>query len=70
MVGHKPGTLWSQTSAVGFIRMPDGRKVALAVFVTGQESHAAQAQVIAAAARAVYDSYANLGYEQTYSARR
>lgn len=70
MVAHKTGTLWAQTSDVGIIRMPDGRKVALAVFVTGQESHAAQAQVIAAAARAVYDSYAGFGYEQSYTARR
>ena len=70
MVAHKTGTLWAQTSDVGLIRLPDGRKVALAVFVTGQESHAAQARVIAEVARAVYDSYAQAGYQPVYSARR
>ena len=70
MVAHKTGTLWAQTSDVGLIRLPDGRKVALAVFVTGQESHAAQAKVIAEVARAVYDSYAQAGYQPVYSARR
>ena len=70
MVAHKTGTLWAQTSDVGLIRLPDGRKVALAVFVTGQESHAAQAKVIAEVARAVYDSYAQTGYQPVYSARR
>jgi beta-lactamase class A len=70
MVAHKTGTLWGQTSDVGLIRLPDGRKVALAVFVTGQESHAAQARVIAQVARAVYDSYTRTGYHPIYSARR
>ena len=70
MVAHKTGTLWAQTSDVGLIRLPDGRKVALAVFVTGQESHAAQARVIAQVARAVYDSYTRTGYQPIYSARR
>ena len=70
LVAHKTGTLWSQTSDVGIIRMPDGRKVALAVYVTGQEPHASQAQVIAQVARAVYDSYASSGYQPLYTARR
>ena len=70
MVAHKTGTLWAQTSDVGLIRLPDGRKVALAVFVTGQESHATQARVIAEVARAVYDSYARTSYQPVYSARR
>ena len=70
MVAHKTGTLWAQTSDVGIIRLPDGRKVALAVFVTGQESHAAQARVIAQVARAVYDSYTTSAYQPTYTARR
>ena len=70
MVAHKTGTLWAQTSDVGLIRLPDGRKVALAVFVTGQESHSAQARVIAEVARAVYDSYARTSYQPVYSARR
>ena len=70
LVAHKTGTLWAQTSDVGIIRLPDGRNVALAVYVTGQGSHASQAQTIAQVARTVYDSY-NAGiYQPSYSARR
>ena len=70
LVAHKTGTLWAQTSDVGIIRLPDGRNVALAVFVTGQSSHAAQAQTIAQVARTVYDSFATGAYQPSYSARR
>jgi beta-lactamase class A len=57
LVAHKTGTLWSQTSDVGIIRMPDGRDVALSIFVTGPESHAVHARQIADITRAVYDSF-------------
>jgi beta-lactamase class A len=70
LVAHKTGTLWAQTSDVGLIRLPDGRNVALAVFVTGRESHAVQARLIAQVARAVYDSFAPGSYQTTYTARR
>jgi beta-lactamase class A len=70
LVAHKTGTLWAQTSDVGLIRLPDGRNVALAVFVTGRESHAVQARMIAQVARAVYDRFAPGSYQTTYSARR
>ena len=70
LVAHKTGTLWAQTSDVGIIRLPDGRNVALAVFVTGQGSHAAQAQTIAQVARTVYDSFTAGVYQPSYSARR
>lgn len=70
LVAHKTGTLWAQTSDVGIIRLPDGRNVALAVFVTGQSSHAAQAQTIAQVARTVYDSFTAGVYQPSYSARR
>lgn len=70
LVAHKTGTLWAQTSDVGLIRLPDGRNVALAVYVTGREPHAVQAKMIAEVARAVYDSFAANGYQPTYSARR
>ena len=70
LVAHKTGTLWSQTSDVGLIGLPDGRKVALAVFVTGRESHAAQAKLIAQVARTVYDSFTASSYQTAYTARR
>ena len=70
LVAHKTGTLWAQTSDVGIIRLPDGRNVALAVFVTGQDSHAAQARTIAQVARTVYDSFTTGAYQPSYSARR
>lgn len=70
LVAHKTGTLWSQTSDVGIIRLPDGRNVALAVFVTGRGSHSAQAQTIAQVARTVYDSFIVGAYQPVYSARR
>ena len=70
LVAHKTGTLWAQTSDVGIIRLPDGRNVALAVFVTGQSSHSAQAQTIAQVARTVYDSFTTGAYQPSYSARR
>jgi beta-lactamase class A len=69
LVAHKTGTLWAQTSDVGIIRLPDGRNVALAVYVTGQGSHAAQAQTIAQVARTVYDSFTAGAYQPSYSAR-
>ena len=70
LVAHKTGTLWAQTSDVGIIRLPDGRNVALAVFVTGQSSHSSQAQTIAQVARTVYDSFTAGAYQPSYSARR
>ena len=70
LVAHKTGTLWSQTSDVGIIRLPDGRSVALAVFVTGPGSHAARNRQIAAIARAVYDNFSGGGYEASQVVRR
>ena len=70
LIAHKTGTLWAQTSDVGIIRLPDGRNVALAVFVTGQASHSSQAQTIAQVARTVYDSFTAGVYQPSYSARR
>ncbi|MFC4293677.1 class A beta-lactamase [Novosphingobium tardum] len=57
LVAHKTGTLWGQTSDVGFIRLPDGRNMAIAVYVAGQQSHTAHAGTIAAVARTVYDNF-------------
>ncbi len=70
LVAHKTGTLWSQTSDVGIIRLPDGRSVALVVFVTGPESHAAHNRQIAAIARTVYDNFSGGGYQASQVVRR
>jgi beta-lactamase class A len=55
---HKTGTLQSVTDDVGIIRLPDGRHLALAIFITGPEGHTPHATMIAQVTRALYDGYA------------
>lgn len=55
IVEHKTGTLNNYTSDVGFLVMPDGRRIAVAFFARYGENRPA---VIATAARAIYDAYA------------
>ena len=55
---HKTGTLQSVTDDVGIIRLPDGRHLALAIFVTGPEGHTPHATMIAQITKALYDGYA------------
>jgi beta-lactamase class A len=55
---HKTGTLAGVTDDVGIIRLPDGRHLALAIFVTGPEGHTPHASMIAQVTRALYDGYA------------
>ncbi len=54
---HKTGTLHDVTDDVGIIRLPDGRHLALAIFVVGPQSHTSHAQMIAEITRALYDGY-------------
>jgi beta-lactamase class A len=56
-VAHKTGTLNNTSSDVGIIQAPDGRAIALAIYVTGQGSKAARDARIASIARAIYDGY-------------
>ncbi len=56
-VAHKTGTLSNTASDVGFIKTPDGRDLAVAIYVTGQGSKAGRDARIAAIARALYDGY-------------
>ncbi|MFN4113377.1 MAG: serine hydrolase [Sphingomonadaceae bacterium] len=56
-VGNKTGSLNNTTSDIGFIRTPDGRAIALAIYVTGQGSRAAREARVAEIARAIYDGY-------------
>ena len=54
-VEHKTGTLSGVTDDVGFISLPDGRRVIVAAFARGGANRPA---AIARAARAVYDAFA------------
>ena len=54
-VEHKTGTLSGYTGDVGFLTLPDGRRIAVAFFARGGENRPA---VISTAARAIYDAFA------------
>ncbi len=58
-VEHKTGTLNGYTSDVGFISLPDGRRIAVAMFARGGGD---RPRTIAEAARAIYD-----GFKATFS---
>ncbi|HSJ78872.1 MAG TPA: serine hydrolase [Erythrobacter sp.] len=57
-VSHKTGSLNNTSSDVGLIECPDGRTIAVAIYVTGQGTKAAREERIAAIARALYDGFA------------
>ena len=56
-VAHKTGSLHNTSSDVGIIEMPDGRAMAVAIYVTGQGSRSQREARIATIARALYDGY-------------
>ncbi len=58
-VAHKTGTLNNTSSDVGIIHTPDGRPVAVAIYVTGQGTKLNREARIASIARAIYDGYAS-----------
>ncbi|MEO7564725.1 MAG: serine hydrolase, partial [Sphingomicrobium sp.] len=53
-VEHKTGTLDGLSDDVGFLTMPDGRRVAIAIFARGGSD---RPRTIAESARAVYDGF-------------
>lgn len=53
-IEHKTGTLNGYASDVGFISLPDGRRVAVAIFTRGG---ADRPRTIAETARAIYDGF-------------
>ena len=53
-VEHKTGTLTGLADDVGFITLPDGRRVAVAIFTRGG---ADRPRTIAEAARTIYDGF-------------
>ncbi|MFM7348447.1 MAG: serine hydrolase [Erythrobacter sp.] len=57
-VSHKTGTLSNTSSDVGLIECPDGRVIAVAIYVTGQGTKQAREDRIASIARALYDGFA------------
>lgn len=56
-LAHKTGTLYNTASDVGIFHMPDGRPIAVAIYVTGQGGKPNRDARIAAIARALYDGY-------------
>jgi len=56
-VEHKTGTLNGLTTDVGFITLPDGRRLAIALFARYGSN---RPSVLAAAARKIYDSFVNV----------
>ena len=56
-VAHKTGTLSNTSSDVGIITGPDGRSIAVAIYVTGQGGKANRDAKIATLARVIYDGY-------------
>ncbi|WAT17382.1 class A beta-lactamase-related serine hydrolase [Aurantiacibacter sp. MUD11] len=57
-VAHKTGSLNNTSSDIGIVTAPDGRSIALAIYVTGQGSRRNREARIASIARAIYDGYA------------
>jgi beta-lactamase class A len=56
-VSHKTGSLNNTSSDIGIIESPDGRAIAVAIYVTGQGTRSAREAKIAAIARALYDGF-------------
>lgn len=78
-VAHKTGTLNRLAADVGFLHLPDGRSIALAIFVTGQSRSQAHENAnksearrlrdlrIANIARALYDGYSQGGSGRAFA---
>lgn len=59
-VAHKTGTLDGVTDDVGIVDLPDGHRLAVAVFVHGRGGPAAHDRTIARVARLLYDGFGGL----------
>jgi beta-lactamase class A len=69
-VAHKTGTLSNTASDVGFIQTPDGRTMAVAIYVTGQGGKPNRDERIAMIARTIYDGYLTESSSQFRTASR
>ncbi|AWW72985.1 serine hydrolase [Erythrobacter sp. KY5] len=58
VVSHKTGSLNNTSSDIGIIESPDGRAIAVAIYVTGQGTRLNREARIASIARALYDGFA------------
>jgi len=56
-VAHKTGSLNNTSSDIGVLTAPDGRSIAVAIYVTGQGTRLDRERRIASIARAIYDGY-------------
>lgn len=70
LVAHKTGTLNNTASDIGFIRTPDGRTMAVAIYVTGQGGKPNRDARIARIAKGIYDGYHTEAIRQRRSAAR
>jgi beta-lactamase class A len=66
VVENKTGTLNRFSTDVGFLTMPDGRRIAVAFFARGGDNRPA---VIATAARAIYDTFGTQPASDTFAAQ-
>lgn len=57
-VAHKTGSLNNTSSDIGFLTAPDGRTIALAIYVTGNTTRRNREARIASIARGIYDGFA------------
>jgi beta-lactamase class A len=57
LVGHKTGTLSNTSSDVGIIRTADGRTMAVAIYVTGQNGRPGREARIASISHDIYGNY-------------
>ncbi|MDE2560712.1 MAG: serine hydrolase [Sphingomonadales bacterium] len=60
LFAHKTGSLHDVTCDVGIVRLPDGRHLALAMFFAGPDGHRAHGEMMAEAARVLYDGFASM----------
>lgn len=70
IVSNKTGSLNNTSSDIGIIRAPGGRKIAVAIYVTGQGSRPAREARIASIARAIYDGYVGEQPAQVWTTAR
>ncbi len=61
VIAHKTGTLSNTASDIAIINTPDGRAIAMAIYVTGQGGKPNRDWRIAEIARAIYDGYQQQG---------
>ena len=67
LVAHKTGSLNNTSSDIGILTAPDGRTIAVAIYVTGQGSRPNREARIASIARGIYDGYAEEAVSRRYA---